>query len=223
MAVEREINALCKQRWNGRWQPCEPFQYGWIRDWVLRPDVAARDDAENFWKILKVINTQQWSKEKDFTCPRWTAKKLRSARMPMDLPPLKPIRVRHDPFTKEESGWPKELPVSLKKWFYYHGVNAPFCNCFRGGHYRPAHYMFRTPWMFELRTRPAIISRLPMIDGDLESKLDRLNNHMRAHQYWAVLRHERGHPRNARLDERPRLITRQLDKETSEEVKDINL
>lgn len=219
LATSTELNELSRRSWEGRWIECEPFQHGWIRDWVLRGDVARRKDAEDFRRILKVIGTNQWAKEREFLGYSWAAWHRR--RVPMDLPPLRPIDVRPDPFTGEETGWPKELPVSLKKWFYYHNVNAPFCNCYRRGqYYRPAHYVFKNPWMFELRIRPAYISRVPDVSGDMETKIARLEQHMEANQYWRLLSNMRGHSwRYSRREDLRRTITKnQLDRELAEEL-----
>ena len=218
LATQLELNRLIRERWSGRWVECKPFQHGWIRDWTLRADVACRKDAGDFRLILKHIGHDQWCRDRDFMTSHW---QNRRRRIPMDAPPLTPICVRPDRFTGEEDGWPEEMPQSLKKWFYYHGVDAPYCNCFRRGqYYRPAHYYFKTPWMFETRVRPAFISRVPDVSGDMESKIARLEQHMEANQYYRLLAHMHGrsHWRDDRGDNRTRLKNRQLNKELQSEA-----
>ena len=222
LATQRELAALYKQKWTGAWVPCEPFQHGWIRDWELRPDIAARADAENFRLILRHIGSQQWSKERDFLVYR--CGKSRRNRPEMPPPSLQTIAVRPHSETGEEIGWPKTLPVHLKKWFYYHSVNAPYCNCYRRGqYYRPAHYYFRTPWMFQLRVRPAFISKVPACDGDLETRIARLEQHMTANQYWPVICRMHGHSyHDYREDVCPRLVGNILEKELRQELYEPN-
>lgn len=218
IATSDELDKLYRDRWKERWIECVPFQYGWIRDWTLRSDIKDRKDAESFRAILEVVGTQQWAKDRDFL---GYPSQRRARRAPMAPPWLKSIEVRPDPYTGEETGWPASLPVSLKKWFYYHTVNAPFCNCLRSGqYYRPAHYTLKYPWMFELRVRPAFISRIPDVIGDMESKMKRLEQHMEAHQYWRLLAHMSGHSSRAyrRESYRDSLLKAQLNKEVAEEV-----
>ena len=100
LATYRELNTLHHRRWREKWVPCEPFQYGWIRDWDLRPDVAAREDAADFRKILKHIGSSQWCKTQDFQGAGFGRKK----RVPMDPPPFRPIDVRPHYSTGEEIG-----------------------------------------------------------------------------------------------------------------------
>ena len=223
-ATQRAINKLCKERWSGGWIEVPPFQHGWIRDWTLRDDVSRRADAGDLRLILDRINNQQWCKERDFLGHSWGNRGRRN-RVPMDTPGLRVIEVRPDPYTGEETGFPANLK---KKWFYYHGVNAPFCSCYarkdRVQYYRPAHYQFRHPWMFELRIRPAFISRVPNVDGDMESKLARLEQHMQANQYWPLLARLHGHSVRYRYDResfRGALHRKITDRETVNELEEI--
>ena len=221
LATQRELDALNAQKWNGAWISCEPFQYGWIRDWELRPDIAARDDANDFRIVLKHIGTNQWSKDRDFT---WDHSRYcrsnKRLRKPMDLPQLKPITVRPvSQVCNEEEGWPIDVPERLKKRFYRHEINAPYCNCF-GPHqyYRPAHYKFRTPWMFQLRVRPAFISKVPAVSGDLETKIARLKQHRDVNQYLNLLNRMRGcSNRDDRGGNRSRLALQIAEKELRQE------
>lgn len=221
LATQRKLNDLCRQKWSGAWVPCLPFQHGWIRDWELRPDIAARKDAGDFRSILRHIGTNQWCSEKEFHYRRGRKVK-RSPWLPLPPPSLKPISIRFDPVTGGEIGWPDSLPQHLKKYFYYHPVNAAFCNCFRRGqYYRPAHYTFRTPWMFQLRIRPAFIDKLPLCDGGLESQIVRLEQHMQYNQFWPLIYHMRGRDNYDRGDARPLLLTRALDQELKENLLDV--
>jgi hypothetical protein len=152
--------------------------------------VAARADAADFRKILNHIGCHQWSKTQDFLVRGFGRKK----RVTLDPPPLRPIEVRPHYSTGEEIGWPKDLPESLKKWFYRHECNAPFCCCYpKDRRFRPAHYSFRSPWMFQLRIRPAYISKLPACDGDLDTQIAQLQRHMDCNNFYPLISHLHGH------------------------------
>ena len=224
LATQRELNELCRNRWTGRWVDVPPFQHGWIRDWTLRDDVSRRDDADDLRRILKRINNSQWSKDREFLGYNWHPNRHGGRkRVPMDPPRLSIIEVRPDPQTGEETGFPADLK---KKWFYRHGINAPYCGCYahRQQYYRPAHYVFKNPWMFELRIRPAFISRVPDVSGDIESKIARLDQHMEANQYWKLLCRLHGHAVRCRYEResyRSSLHRRAVDKETRLELEEI--
>lgn len=214
LATHRKLNELYDQKWKDHGVPCTPFQHGWIRDYVLRPDVARRDDAQDLQAILNVIGGDQWSKTKEFL-----GYSSRGAKPPLPPPPLRTINVRRELWGSEfrETGWPKELPPSFKKWFYYHGINAPFCNCFsKQQYYRPAHYTFRTPWMFDLRIRPAFISSLPYVNGDVETQIAELNRRMKLQQYGPVLIQLCGHHHHGRdpAADKCRRLEKLIDEET---------
>lgn len=184
-------------------EPCEPFQHGWIRQFELREDVARRWDAHIFLSILKVINTRQWCRHQDFTT-RFGRKVL-----PMDPPALDVIHVNLTPVDRlgrsvsnetiinlrgvpyAETGW--SLPEHYKKWFTFHDRSS--CRCARFfrrtafGFYptiRP-HYTFSTPWMFELKVRPAIISEVATIRAEQQSKMDRISQMMDQQHGWTRL------------------------------------
>lgn len=217
LATQRELNALREDRWTGRWVPCEPFHYGWIRDYVLRPDIAARADAKIFRDIIARIGGSQWSKENDFTVPKSWHGKLRRIRVPMCGPGLSTIEVRPDVATGTEQGWP--FPESYKKWFYRHsGIDHGRCGCYSPFKwFVPDHYIFKTPWMFEYRIRPAFISKMPAADGTRESRLSVLNRHMESKQYWRLLQNIRGQYHRG-SDDRSWFMKKQLVKEFREEL-----
>jgi len=67
--------------------------------------------------------------------------------------------------------------------------------------------------MFQLRVRPAFISKLPAVDGDLESKIALLNRHMECRQYWPLLHHMRDYGWDRRGDTRAARLARIENKE----------
>ncbi len=210
LATVRQLYELEDLRYKTGWEDCKPFQHGWWREWTLREDVAKRPDAKNLWKIRKhVAATRQWCRTKDFV-----VSKSRKTRVEMDPPPIYPIRLSVDPWTGEQTGWPIELPEEFKaKYFYYHPVNSPHCNCYKKAYYRPAHYSFKTPWMFELRIRPTIITRVPITLGEIDSQIKRLSEYMQFKQYWPAYRRLRGFKSDWRKDNRDKLIIKELDKQ----------
>ena len=221
LAHSRELNKLCRGRWTGQWQPCTPFQHGWFRDYVLRDDVSRRRDAADLKLILAQVGSRQWCKEHDFTTRVWGGKG-RGKTEAMPPPAIKPLVVRKDRYTGEEIEWP--LPQGFKvKYFHYHPVNAAWCDCFgRNMYYRPAHYYFKFPWMFDLRIRPAIISKLPVVDGDVESRIAWLENHMEHYDEWNVLRHMLGQGGYRCESVKHKLLDDAISREVKEEVEFYN-
>lgn len=194
LAVDRELTELYKVKWHGaKWIPCKPYQHGWIREYVLRDDVARSVEAPDMKRILKAICHKQWCKEKSFEVPKSRRKCDKKHLVPMDPPPIEPIQVRpHPTYPQQELGW--SLPESYKKWFIRHAANAPYCQCYKKGqYYRPAHYVFRFPWKFELRVVPAFITKTLDVDGDTQSMIDQLTAHMYNYNGYPLLAHLKGY------------------------------
>lgn len=140
-----------------------PYQKGWQRNFVLREDIAKSAEAEFYRKLLEKINTWQFSSEKSFK-----RKKKRKRRH---------VYVENIQTVKEFSEWewrsPKlELTEKEKVHFY---KRERWCNNFK--RYK-IHYVFNEPWRYILRVRPYMITHTKMVDSDLESEIQLLDNYI---------------------------------------------
>lgn len=140
-----------------------PYQKGWERSFVLREDVARSSEAEFYRTLLEKINTWQFSSEKSFK-----RKKKRKRRN---------VYVEKLQTVKEFSEWdwrsPKlELTEKEKTHFY---KRERWCSNFK--RYK-IHYVFNEPWRYVLRVSPYMITHTKMVDSDLESEIQLLDNYI---------------------------------------------
>jgi len=140
-----------------------PYQKGWQRSFVLREDVARSSEAEFYRTLLEKINTWQFSSEKSFK-----RKKKRKRRN---------VYVEKIQTVKEFSEWewksPKlELTEKEKAHFY---KRERWCSNFK--RYK-IHYVFNEPWRYVLRVSPYMITHTKMVDSDLESEIQILDNYI---------------------------------------------
>ena len=140
-----------------------PYQKGWQRSFVLREDVARSSEAEFYRTLLEKINTWQFSSEKSFK-----RKKKRKRRN---------VYVEKIQTVKEFSKWewksPKlELTEKEKAHFY---KRERWCSNFK--RYK-IHYVFNEPWRYVLRVSPYMITHTKMVDSDLESEIQLLDNYI---------------------------------------------
>ena len=67
LALEREANRLHQARRGAPIVPLErPYQKGWIKTFVLAPEVRRRPDVEVFRAVLAMINTSVWARTREF-------------------------------------------------------------------------------------------------------------------------------------------------------------
>lgn len=140
-----------------------PYQKGWQRCFVLREDVGRSSEAEFYRTLLEKINTWQFSSEKSFK-----RKKKRKRRN---------VYVEKIQTVKEFSEWewksPKlELTEKEKVHFY---KRERWCSNFK--RYK-IHYVFNEPWRYILRVSPYMITHTKMVDSDLESEIQLLENYI---------------------------------------------
>lgn len=140
-----------------------PYQKGWQRSFVLREDVARSSEDEFYRTLLEKINTWQFSSEKSFK-----RKKKRKRRN---------VYVEKIQTVKEFSEWewksPKlELTEKEKVHFY---KRERWCSNFK--RYK-IHYVFNEPWRYVLRVSPYMITHTKMVDSDLESEIQLLENYI---------------------------------------------
>lgn len=141
----------------------EPYQKGWFRFFVLRPDVLVGPNAGFFINLLEKINTYQFSNEKSFT------KRKRKLGKKISVPSdqfFKPISI---------SDWNcKKLGLTENEKSYF-TLTKKRSDTF--GRYI-IYYRFDEPWRFVLRVKPYIVTHKKAVDADLESELRVLENYI---------------------------------------------
>jgi hypothetical protein len=67
LALEREYNRLLQAKAEAPVVPLErPYQRGWVKSFVLAPDVLRRPDLAVFRTMLAAINQRLWCKNREF-------------------------------------------------------------------------------------------------------------------------------------------------------------
>jgi hypothetical protein len=140
-----------------------PYQKGWQRNFILREDVSRSNESIFYKTLLEKINTWQFSSEKSFK-----RKKKRKRRN---------VYVEKIQTVKEFSEWewrsPKlELTEKEKAHFYKW---ERWCSNFK--RYK-IHYVFNEPWRYVLRVSPYLITHTKMVDSDLESQIQLIDNYI---------------------------------------------
>ncbi|KRD10170.1 hypothetical protein ASE21_10635 [Flavobacterium sp. Root901] len=166
-----QLRKLEVELWNKRRDlplvPLEiPYQKGWQRNFKLRDDVARSSEASFYRELLEKINTWQFSPEKSFK-----RKKKRKG---------KHVYVEKIQNVKEfsPSEWTSsknELTEKEKVHFY---KRERWCSNFK--RYK-VHYVFNEPWRYVLRVSPHMVTHTRMVDSDLESEIDIIDNYIVNH------------------------------------------
>jgi hypothetical protein len=165
--LDKEEYALNEQKRNLGWEPLiPPVQKGWKRFFVLRDDVAVSKNAEFFQAILNKINTYQWSYRKDFKVKkRRYGKKKYVVKNQKLLQPCQWYFAKLD-FTDNEKALFHEIFEIEKR-----------------GKTPIKRYVFKEPWRFRLKVSPNIITKVRIKDGELESKIDRIENYIKRNDF----------------------------------------
>lgn len=167
----KENRALDLKDKNLGWEPLvPPVQRGWKRYFVLRDDVARSKQAPFFENILKKINTSYWSHRKDFKVKRRKYGKKIYVIKPQKLQEPGQLEFARLEFTDEE-----------KRFFnieiYYHPKKID----------PVIRFVFNEPWRFVLRVRPNMIDKLKVMDSEIESRSQEIDNYLKGNAYDNVL------------------------------------
>jgi len=160
--LHKEEKELIRQERNLGWEPLNPpIQRGWKRFFVLRDDVVRSKHAEFFEKILKKINTHDWSHRKDFL----VKKKKRGRKIYV----VKPQQIlRPYPWQITKLGLTEtEMQLFHETW-ELDWKKQPV-----------KRYAFNEPWRFVLKTRPNIIDKVRARDEEIEQRLDEIRSWLR--------------------------------------------
>ncbi|QEC44751.1 hypothetical protein [Pseudobacter ginsenosidimutans] len=171
ISLFKEENAFASAIWNLPWVPLQhPYQKGWKRSFVLRPDIKKSHQQAFFETLLKKINTTEYSPDKSFTKKkRSKGRKYRQA-----------IEQQLREFWEHEwNDTSCKLTEAEKQLFYkkeyWHQSGKPYYK-----------YVFSEPWRYVLRIRPHMITHKKMIDEELLSRRKQIENHITTHH----LRHK---------------------------------
>jgi hypothetical protein len=140
-----------------------PYQKGWERSFVLREDIVRSNEASFYKTLLEKINTWQHSPEKSFK------KKKKRKRKHVYVEKLQTVKE----FSESEWRSPKlSLTEKEKMHFYKRERWCPNCKRYK------IHYVFNEPWRYVFRIKPYMITHTKMVDADLESEIQVLDNYI---------------------------------------------
>jgi hypothetical protein len=153
--LEKEYKRLRKLKEELPWVPLEkPYQKGWKRLFVLRPDIQKGDKAEFYQQILDYINDVQYHYDESFKQPkrkgRWHRYYFES------LPKLGTLRGFY------RGNKPLELTPEQRACF----VKAPRWD--ESQYLWTYHYEFTQPELFEIAVLPHLIYQEKLHDDGLE-------------------------------------------------------
>lgn len=158
---------LWKKKRNLGWELLTPpVQKGWKRFFVLREDVAASRNADFFQGILNKINTYDWSHRKDFL-----VKQRRFGK--------KKYVVKRQRLLEPDEYHFRKLNFTEKEEYFFDVVSRAR----HGSKLQIQNYVFKEPWQFVLRTRPNLIDKIRVKDGELESQIQQLNNYLERNDF----------------------------------------
>lgn len=140
-----------------------PYQKGWQRSFVLREDITRSSESSFYQILLEKINTWQYSSEKSFK------KRKKKKRKHVFVEKLQTVK------EFSESEWRSSklgLTEKEKMHFYKRERWCPNCKRYK------IHYVFNEPWRYVFRVKPNMITHTKMVDADLESEIQVLDNYI---------------------------------------------
>jgi hypothetical protein len=157
--MEREYEKLQHAKRELPWVPLdEPYQKGWKRLWVLRPDVAKSDKAEFYQQIVDSLTEVQYHYDESFKPPK---RKGRGHRYHFEKLP----RLRGIDKYNWASNWHKlsdEQRLLFKKVTVWDEYRRQW------DHY----YRFDESYLFEIAVRPHMIYKVKLHDEELEKEIN---------------------------------------------------
>lgn len=192
--LQQELNELYTLKWGMKSIPLdEPIFKGYKKYYVLRDDIAKRDDAEAIESLLRRVNTTIYSPTKDFM--ERTRKKMVSKHHP-----LRPLYKKEQFSSEEDEKKESQFFESVSKHIIQCGERWSslwYCHiCHADGHTftrLPIHWHVKCPWIFDTKIEPYYLTHYKPIDCELESRISEISNQMCYHQYWPLLNHANGH------------------------------
>ena len=152
------------------WIPLEePYQKGWKRSFVLRDDVKRCNNAAFYETLLEKINTVQYSKDKAFKIKKRRRRKrvYETSKQLLRTFDTWDWNSRWCKLTEEE----RLLFYREETWLPQHRITV-------------VKYVYAEPWRFVLQVRPHMITKVKMVDCDLEGQIERLKNYIEKNHLW---------------------------------------
>lgn len=157
----------------------EPYQRGWKRHFMVRPDVAISADGPFYKSLLAKLNqVQYWHDETFMRKVRGSKKKIYTH----TAPELK---------VYEECVWRHTKELNEKERLCFHREYLP---CRHGDWYYWG-YVFSEPWRYTIAVEPNIITEVQLLDSELEQEIARLDDFLNEANVMKVMRryvHGRG-------------------------------
>lgn len=144
----------------------KPIRRGWIRFFVLRPDISRSPDGKVIKPLLPLVNSIVQSRDGSFMYKPWNSKVKKPIQQGISY-------VRHEQWNKVE----KTLTIKQKSMFdkiyhqHYHKGRPT------GGHWG---WHFHKPWMFVHKVEPYYVTHRVVINPQLESETKELWNRIYA-------------------------------------------
>ncbi|MBL0742025.1 hypothetical protein [Chryseolinea lacunae] len=163
IGLSRERRALARKQWReALFEKLEkPYQHGWIRKFVVRPDVARGKDGAFFQRLLDKINNTKFSHRKDFKVKKRRFGRKIYVEKPQEFEQLSPYEFGRKKFSDKEK--------SFFELVYHFDPKTK-------QHYPK--YALTETWRFRLRVFPNIITRRRIIRGEVEGRLDQIKQYI---------------------------------------------
>jgi len=161
--MHKEEKRLNELKYRLPLQPlARPYQKGWLRTFVLRPDVATSRQAAFYQELLNKINTVEYSNDKKF---RIRKRKWKRKKVWVD----KPQYLRE---YSERWFFSRDCKLTEQEKLLFHREERMHKHTKEVSIY----YVFSERWRFILKVKPRIITHIRMVDGTLDGEIQRLEN-----------------------------------------------
>ena len=168
--IIKEYDRLSTERFRvGAWVDVEPYQRGWVRDFVLRDDVKNRSDAREFQQALDLINLTVFCRNQDFLHRNWKTGELQ----PIKQYPKHPTVEQYNAMTEK-----------LQSMFELRRYND---RVYRNGRYEfesVERYTFRWNYYLVFRVQPNIVTQHWIPDNEVHSRFGELKHYIDSNGLW---------------------------------------
>ena len=140
-----------------------PYQKGWMRTFVLREDVKHSKYAGFYEQLLAKINTIKYSNDRHFKKKKRKHRKTIYVDTPQSL------------IMFDERAWnhPKlNLTEHERLFFIPQTFWNPNLKRFE------VKYVFSEPWRYVLKVKPYMITKVKLLDANLEGELNKLDDYL---------------------------------------------
>lgn len=167
--LSRQLQELYDAKYSKGYITLEtPRRCGWKKYFILRDDISNRSDAHIFRCILDRINDTVYSRDINFLTKDWKTGKY------------VPIEHKLKILSLNEYN---NLDDVSKKYFYKSTFKIKIWNTERN----VIGYCFRYDWMFVEKIAKHYITKLPILDNEIESRIKELENYIRSHNLYSKL------------------------------------